>query len=65
MKWERYICLIISLIFVINLEVGHASDFRIELFSKQLSQRFVNDIAQDSTGMVWFATRNGLSRFDG
>ena len=65
MKWKRHICLIISLIFVINLEIGHASDFQIELFSKQLSQRFVNDIAQDSTGMVWFATRNGLSRFDG
>lgn len=65
MKRKHYICLIVSLIFVMNFEIGHASDFQIELFSKQLSQRFVNDIAQDSTGMVWFATRNGLSRFDG
>lgn len=65
MKGKHYICLIVSLIFVMNCGIGHASDYRIDLFSKQLSQRFVSDIAQDSTGMVWFATRNGLSRFDG
>lgn len=30
-----------------------------------LSQVTVNDIFQDSRGFVWFATENGLNRYDG
>ncbi|MEM8984649.1 MAG: two-component regulator propeller domain-containing protein, partial [Pseudomonadota bacterium] len=30
-----------------------------------LSQAYVNDIAQDRQGVVWFATQEGLNRFDG
>ncbi len=30
-----------------------------------LSQSAVNQIVQDSTGFMWFATENGLDRFDG
>lgn len=55
----------LGLLIVANWRVSLAADYRVELFSKQLSQRFVSGIVQDSTGMMWFATRNGLSRFDG
>lgn len=30
-----------------------------------LSQDFVNDIAQDDLGYIWFATNDGLTRYDG
>lgn len=30
-----------------------------------LMHNFVDDIYQDKRGFVWFATGNGLSRFDG
>ncbi|MDX1563744.1 MAG: two-component regulator propeller domain-containing protein [Gammaproteobacteria bacterium] len=30
-----------------------------------LSQNSVNDIHQDSSGFLWFATENGLNRYDG
>jgi len=33
--------------------------------SDGLSQNSVVDIAQDSTGYMWFATQNGLNRYDG
>ena len=33
--------------------------------SKGLSNPIVNDIFQDSTGFIWFATGSGLNRYDG
>jgi len=40
---------------------------RADAFSEDdgLSSNVVYDIAQDKNGMLWFATANGLSRFDG
>ena len=38
---------------------------RIDHFSRELSSRYVEDIAQDRTGFVYLATRNGLCRYDG
>ncbi len=34
-------------------------------FSKQLSQKTVRQVYQDSTGYLWFVTQEGLSRYDG
>ena len=33
--------------------------------TQNLSQNVINDIAQDAQGFLWFATQNGLNRFDG
>jgi ligand-binding sensor domain-containing protein/signal transduction histidine kinase len=33
--------------------------------AESLSQSVINDIAQDAQGFLWFATQNGLNRFDG
>src|SRR5687768_5352760 len=30
-----------------------------------LGSSFINDLMRDSRGFLWFATRDGLSRFDG
>ena len=38
---------------------------RIDHFSRELSSRYVEDIAQDRIGFVYLATRNGLCRYDG
>jgi ligand-binding sensor domain-containing protein len=34
-------------------------------FSKKLSQKTVRQVYQGSTGYLWFATQEGISRYDG
>lgn len=48
--------------------VGHAvaqSQLGMEDYSYRLSEHMVTDICQDARGFLWFATWNGLHRFDG
>ena len=35
------------------------------LLEEELSSKLMSDIFQDSDGLIWIATDNGLSRFDG
>jgi ligand-binding sensor domain-containing protein len=51
----------------ITLPVTEGKDIRFKrLYNSQgLSQVRVSDIAQDGQGFLWFATENGLNRYDG
>lgn len=58
------------LVFLLLLPLGVASQslpaqFRTLSVKDGLSQSVVNGIAQDGDGFMWFATQNGLNRFDG
>ena len=46
---------------------AQVEDFDVHHFSKEhgLSSLTVNDIHQDSEGIIWIATKEGLNRFDG
>ncbi len=53
-----------------SIAFGHANDAKPMRFTHYdrddgLSQSAVNQIVQDSTGFMWFATESGLNRFDG
>lgn len=64
---KRYILLLVSL-FVFQHTIGQKSEtlFFSNLNLKDgLSQISVIKIFQDSKGFIWFATRNGLNRYDG
>ncbi|MDF1826566.1 MAG: two-component regulator propeller domain-containing protein [Verrucomicrobiales bacterium] len=65
-------CSILSLLFVAGenavADAGNPYDIRFRTLSKStqfgLRSDFVNDFAQDNTGMLWIATDQGLSAFD-
>lgn len=40
-------------------------DFDLEQFSRNLTQQTVTQIFQDSHGVLWFLTQEGLNRYDG
>lgn len=42
-----------------------ARPYSLVLSDKQLSSSLINCVFQDSDGMIWIATENGLNRFDG
>jgi len=68
MKALYQIC--ISIIFFASISLyslGQKQNFRFDHFSVKdgLSQVCVNSIIQDQHGFVWFATNDGLNRYDG
>ena len=44
---------------------GYAQTGRLFTGDNQLSSSFVTNVYQDQDGFMWFATRNGLNRYDG
>jgi len=66
---KNKICLLIILLFI-TIQGRSATDGDIFYFSNLnlkdgLSQLSVLDICEDAEGFIWFATRNGLNRYDG
>jgi len=57
---------ILSLAFLLSVR-GNNTPIRFHTLSisNGLSQNSVIDIVQDSTGYIWFATQDGLNRYDG
>lgn len=61
---RRFLYLIAGCVLSICIE---ASEYRLRFFDDRngLSHWLTSHVVQDSTGMVWIATWNGLNRFDG
>ena len=57
--------LIISLLFILNITASETINFSSLGVDKGLSHSTVVDIVQDKHGLMWFATYNGLNRYDG
>ena len=58
---------IIALIFFLNVGVVCAQSYNYVHYNTQdgLAGSTVYDMCQDKDGFMWFATENGLSRYDG
>ena len=55
-----------TLIIFLAIGLSYGSFFnRLDVSESGLSQRTVKNIAQDSTGRMWFSTYNGINMFDG
>ncbi|MFT4924159.1 MAG: ligand-binding sensor domain-containing protein/signal transduction histidine kinase [Phenylobacterium sp.] len=56
-----------ALILLLMCFCCHANELRFERLTTEqgLSQMSVNDILQDREGFIWFATQDGLNRYDG
>ncbi|MGH1542444.1 MAG: ligand-binding sensor domain-containing protein, partial [Arenicella sp.] len=67
--WGRWVLRFTLLVVVNTLEARGVKESyqNFERYSilDGLSQSLVQDIVQDNTGYMWFATGNGLSRYDG
>ncbi|QHJ13118.1 Response regulator PleD [Paraglaciecola mesophila] len=61
------IWVVLSVFFSIGISASERTFFSFTPanFSKQLSQKTVRQVYQDSTGYLWFVTQEGLSRYDG
>jgi PAS domain S-box-containing protein len=65
-KTLKYFTLVTGLLAVLPIFL-HAGNLPIKIYTSGdgLGSSFVNSISRDSRGFMWFATRDGLSRFDG
>lgn len=65
----RYTGLFILLLFLLNSSSSTSQQqsfaFKNISINEGLSQNSVVDIIEDATGFLWFATQDGLNRYDG
>ncbi len=63
MRMQRFLLAIVA-VCVVSSGAAQMPDCHIEHFSRELSSRYVETIAQDHLGYIYFGTRNGLCRYD-
>lgn len=63
MRMQRFWLTIVA-VCVVSSGIAQIPDCHIEHFSRELSSRYVETIAQDHLGYIYFGTRNGLCRYD-
>ncbi len=63
-QMRQFLYIIVGCVLSLSAE---ASEYRLRFFDDRngLSHWLTSHVVQDSTGMVWIATWNGLNRFDG
>ncbi len=66
-KNTRYIFFILFVGFVFNFHCSISASLKFERFSNKegFNQNTITDIEQDKYGYLWFATPNGLIKYDG
>ena len=57
--------LLTTIIFFTSALISEGQTHRLFSSDKDLSSSLINDVFQDSYGMIWIATEDGLNRYDG
>ncbi|MFN8207511.1 MAG: two-component regulator propeller domain-containing protein [Bacteroidales bacterium] len=65
-RFRSFLIILLPFISVLSLS-SQTPTLSIKYFSREdgIYSSFVNSVAQDSTGFIWIATRDGLYRYDG
>jgi ligand-binding sensor domain-containing protein len=67
MKANRNFLFGLIFLWAVSFSVAQPPDIRFEHFNTRngMAKNFTWKIAQDSKGLMWFATENGLNKYDG